>query len=230
MSLPLTAWWQYTHSPSENSTEAKILEVLCHARVHWCRQSSLLGVWGIHNAYPCSTGQHHCYCVALSNLCLIAPVFSTMESASLAGGEMCFKHHKLLLDAICGRWWGGSLSESIGRCKLIYTFRIILYDSFTNNDVKFPRIGWGDLNIIICTQKLLVLFLFHMFFKGLGPATKICHGIHFIFINSMRLRLTSNFRKQLEMKVKILLCHYWSLFVHNLYISLSRDHNNHNFT
>lgn len=50
-----------------------------------------------------------------------------------------------------------------------------------------------------------MLFLFHVFYKG--SATKIC-GINLIFTNSVKLRLTSNFRKQLEMKMKILHCHY----------------------
>lgn len=41
--------------------------------------------------------------------------FSTLESASLTGGEMCVKHRKLPPDAVGDGWWGGSLST--GWCK-----------------------------------------------------------------------------------------------------------------
>jgi len=51
-----------------------------------------------------------------------------------------------------------------------------------------------------------MLFSFHVFVEVLVSATKICCGINFIFINSVRLRLNM-FRKQLERKVKFLLCH-----------------------
>lgn len=109
--------WEYMHSPSENSKEAEILEVLRHPRdwVPWCRQSSLPGARG-HQCTSWSTGQHHPPGVALVTCVLeLQSSFSTLESASLTGGEMCFKHRKLPPDAVGDGWWGGSLST--GWCK-----------------------------------------------------------------------------------------------------------------
>lgn len=78
---------------------------------------------------PPATGGLRCHCVAVSYLCLRAPVFSTWELASLAGGEMCFQHHRFPLDVI------SVTGDEIEACqsqlvdlKLVYIFRIILYD------------------------------------------------------------------------------------------------------
>lgn len=106
--------WEYMHSPSENSKEAEMLEVLRHPRdwVPWCRQSSLPGGWGTLSAPPdpladtTPTVWHVVTCVLE-----LKASFSTLESASLTGGEMCVKHWTLPPDAV-GGWWGGTLSTS----------------------------------------------------------------------------------------------------------------------
>lgn len=133
--------WEYMHSPSENSKEAEILEVLRHPRdwVHWYRQSSLPGIWGPRTCAPFHWLAPLPLCGS-SYLCLRAPVFSTLKSASLASGEMCFKHHRFPLD-VGDRWWDGSCQSQLVDIKLIYTFRIILYDWFINYDIEFPSIG-----------------------------------------------------------------------------------------
>lgn len=44
---------------------------------------------------------------------------------------------------------------------------------------------------MVCIRKLLMLFSFHVFVEVFVSALKICCGINFIFINSMRLRLNN---------------------------------------
>ena len=104
--------WEYMHSPSENSKEAEILEVLRHPRdwVPWCRQSSLPGAWGTLSAPPVPLADTTPMWFLVSCVLELRSSFSTLASASSAGGEMCFKHRKLPPDAVGDGWWGGSLS------------------------------------------------------------------------------------------------------------------------
>lgn len=68
---------------------------------------------GGHRACAPSPGWQRCHCVAVHKLCLRAAVL-TLQSASLAGADLCFKCCEFPLEAAGDRWRHGSLSASIG--------------------------------------------------------------------------------------------------------------------
>lgn len=65
--------------------------------------------------------------MAVNNLCPGAPVFAPW-SASWADADMCFKYHKFPLEAAVTGGEMAACQSPLVDTKLIYTFRIILYD------------------------------------------------------------------------------------------------------
>lgn len=127
--------WEYMHSPSENSKEAEILEVLRHPRdwVHWHRQSCILGSGGC-AAWALFHCQRCCHCVAVGYL---APELQASALGALPPGQGV----KCVLSTTGFHWMLLVTRGEMAACQsqlvdknLIYTSRIVLYDQLTKYD------------------------------------------------------------------------------------------------
>lgn len=162
------------HSPSENSKEAEILEVLRHPRdwVHWCRQSSLPGVWGHTVCTPTPlTGITTTTVWHVVVSCVLERRSSPPWSLPLWQVVKCnlsiTRFSWLLL--VMG-WWDDSCQNQLVDIKNSYLWNHFIWLVYKQWHRVYKNWSRGSKYYSLY-RKRLMLFLFHICFKGLVSAT-----------------------------------------------------------